>query len=161
MAGIKANTINNPYANRKENKGRRVFDFLLLHIHLIFCILLTNIRFTKNTILRHQTQKAYAKYCHQIRGAKLARYKCLYWNLHMVWQQKGAEFTDVREIRPAKRSRLWPGVTWKADFSCHPMKLQIWFMVSKTCSFLLQMLQRHNTTHNHSWQVLISIKINT
>lgn len=124
------------------------FVWFVFHIHL------TNIRLTECTVLRYQT---YAKYCHQIKGAKLPRYKCLQWNLHMTWQQRGSEFTDVNRTRLSKR--LCPGITWKVDFSCHPAKLQMWFMVSRTCSFLLQIPQRPNTTWNHSWQVLISIKI--
>lgn len=74
------------------------FKFILFVSH----ILLTNIRLTECTVLRYQTQKAYAKYCHQIKGAKLARYKCLQWNLHMTWQQRGSEFTDVNQTRLAK-----------------------------------------------------------
>jgi len=53
-------------------------------------------------VLRYRTQKAYAKYCHQIKGANLARYKCLQWNLHMTWQQRGSEFTDVNWTTLAK-----------------------------------------------------------
>lgn len=71
-------------------------------IWFVFHILLTNIRLTKYTILRYQTQKAYAQYCHQIKGAKLARYKCLQWNLHMTRQQRGSEFINANQTRLAK-----------------------------------------------------------
>lgn len=67
-----------------------------------FHILLTNIRLSKRTVLRCQTPKAYAKYHHQIKGANLVRYKCLQRNLHMTWQQRGSEFTDVNKTRLGK-----------------------------------------------------------
>lgn len=68
-----------------------------------------------------------------------------------------AERVWIHRCEPDQtRKRSCPGVPWKVDFSRCPAKLQIWFMASRTCPFLLQRL---NTTRNRSWQVLIFIKI--